>query len=139
MELMIVVTVVGIIAAFAIPNYSKAVNKALAKTMVNDLRVIGVAQEGYKAANGNSGDYFYQGVLGNSTQTQLNQSLGLSLISPKGVVYSCKISMVLPTSTGYCEADYPGQWTYRISTGIAINPPWSQITCQSGTCPTGVP
>ena len=135
-ELMIVITIIGIIAAFGVPNYAKSVDKALARQMVDNLRSIGGGQEGYRAAND---IYYYNGLGGTATQDELNQNLGLNLISQRGVTYSCSVSMLAPANVASCDAVYPGRWTYRISASLVISPPWSQLTCQSGTCPAGVP
>jgi type IV pilus assembly protein PilE len=132
-EMMIVITIIGIIAAIGIPSYARSVDKGLARQMVDSLRAIANGQEGYRAAN----DVYYG--VGGATQAELNLELGLNLMSQKGVTYSCDISNLAPGSTGTCDATYPGRFTYRITTSMAILPPWSQITCASGTCPTGVP
>ncbi len=137
MELMVVVTIIGIVAAFGVPNYAKAIDKALARDMVNNLRVIAAAQESFRYAGG-TGEYFYVSGLGDANQDQLNTNLMLNLISQKGVIYSCKTSMLTPSSGCICYADYPARWKYQIMKG-ALSPNWDQITCASGACPAGVP
>ncbi len=46
-ELLIVVTIIGIIAAIAIPNLMNALDRARQKRSVSDLRTIGLAIEAY--------------------------------------------------------------------------------------------
>ena len=95
MELMVVVTIVGIIAAFAIPNYSKAVERSRMKTALNNLACMASAEAGYVLQNN---QYF-----GSSDITIINASLGLNIIS-NGVAYGC-----LGDPSGYiCWATWGG-------------------------------
>lgn len=136
-ELMVVVVIIGIVTSFAVPNYSKAVNRALAREMVNNLRVIAAAQESWRNLSGGN-EYF--GLSGGSSgPVAWKASLGANIISQKGVVYDCQVDLGDPANGCDCTAQYPGQWTYTITTNAGMTPKWSQITCSAGTCPAGVP
>ena len=52
MELLIVVVCIGTVAAFAIPSYTKAVDKGYARAAVMNLAAIGAAEQVYKARYG---------------------------------------------------------------------------------------
>ena len=82
-ELIIVVTLIGVMAAFAIPNYTKAIAKAYRKDATVNLQAIYAAQKIYFNANGN-----YYG--GNGTNTaSINTNLGLGIIASGGTTYTC--------------------------------------------------
>ena len=49
MELMVVVIVIGVLAAFAIPNYKLAIERAEERQMVVNMQTIIAAQKIYKA------------------------------------------------------------------------------------------
>ncbi len=55
-ELMIVVVIIGILAAIAIPKFANTKGKAYKATMKGDLRNLATAQEGFAADN--AGAYF---------------------------------------------------------------------------------
>lgn len=83
MELMVVVTIIGIVAAFAIPDYTKSVAKAHRKDGENNLLMIKAAMHLYAARN--NGVYPPGGTL---TVDTINANLGLNII-PNDMVYQC--------------------------------------------------
>jgi prepilin-type N-terminal cleavage/methylation domain-containing protein len=68
-ELMIVVVIIGILAAIAIPRYSTVKEKAYIATMKTDLKNLEISEEAYAASN--SGNYFSHEytTTGDSTNT----------------------------------------------------------------------
>lgn len=118
MELMVVVTIAGVVAAFAIPNYQKSVNIAAAKDAVNNLRLIAAAQQLYLARNGS-----YYPSAGTVNVFAINTNLHLSILQQQGVVYTC-------TNTApQCSAVKGADWTYSITLPTALP------ACSAGTCP----
>ncbi|MFC2172633.1 type II secretion system protein GspG [Acidobacteriota bacterium] len=51
LELLIVITIIGVIAAIAIPNLLKAMNRGKQKRTMSDIRTIGVSVESYSVDN----------------------------------------------------------------------------------------
>ena len=94
MELMVVVIIVGIMAAFAVPSYTKANNKAEERQMIVNLRSIIAAQEIYKAQKG---DYWPAGAYavptGNQGLPQLNTDLKLNIINSVPVAWRIRFSL----------------------------------------------
>ena len=82
-ELIIVVTLIGVMAAFAIPNYNKAIAKAYRKDATVNLQAIYAAQKIYFNTNGN-----YYGGAGTDTAS-INLNLGLGIIESGGTTYTC--------------------------------------------------
>ncbi len=84
MELIIVTVIIGIIAAFAIPSYEKAMARQKVKRLILTATLIGGAQEIYKAKNGQ-----YWGISDGADPdaTNINAGLGLNIISEQDVLY----------------------------------------------------
>ena len=80
-ELIIVVTLIGVMAAFAIPNYNKAILKAYRKDATVNLQAIYAAQKIFFNANNT---YFTA-----ANYTVINSGLGLGIIPTGSTTYSC--------------------------------------------------
>ena len=74
-ELMIVVAIIGILAAIAIPKFSNTKDRAIISQMKSDLRNMVVAQEAY--ASDHNGAY-YAGALPSATMLW-NSSPGITI------------------------------------------------------------
>lgn len=84
MELMTVVVIVGVIAAFAIPKLTLTMNRSHEQDAVTQLTAIHAANKLYRAQNG-----AYWPPNGTSyTLAQLNTALGLSTMA-NGLTYTC--------------------------------------------------
>ncbi len=143
MELMVVVIIVGIMAAFAVPSYNKANNKAEERQMITNLRAIISAQEIYRAQKSN---YWPAGAYavptGNQGLPQLNTALRLNIINGTKYVYACRSSAAQQFE---CTASYsPGAFAWQLYTnvGIAHGTVYpQQVCCDAATfatnpCPT---
>lgn len=118
-ELMIVVTLIGIIAVFAIPNYTKSVAKSYEKTGSNNLLIMYSAQKLYKN-NGNA--YADAANVGD-----VNTNLNLNIIAT-GFTYAC-------------DGDAGGFECTAVKTGgggftLKITDADSTVCCDAGTCPS---
>jgi len=70
-ELLIVVVIIGILAAIAIPKFQNTKGKANAASLKTDLRNLSTAEEAYF--------FEHSGYTGSLTNLQLNQSPGVTL------------------------------------------------------------
>ena len=122
-ELVMVVTLIGIMAIFAIPNYSKAVEKAHEKDASSNLSAIYAGQKIYFNNNNT-----YAAPASVNTTANINTTLGLGIIG-NGVSYIC------PTGTGAvfsCQANRDtGAYKLKVTES---NP--TPCCCAAGTCPS---
>ena len=127
MELITVVVIVSIIAAFAIPNYNRSVLKAHEKDIVANMRAIVAAEEIYRSENG----VYWPTGFGGMLTPLINTNLRLGIVENQ-VVYTC---FRFGGLGHMCQAIYQPnpQWTIRMSTFSAV--PWN-IVCFGGGCPT---
>ena len=126
-ELVIVITILGIIAGFAMPNYNKAIERSQRRDGDIQLKAIHVANQIYRAQNGN----YWPTAGGSFDLTDINNNLGLNIIS-NGLTYACSSSDGGATYT--CTATRNG-WTLGVteqplSDAAPLNP-----DCTAGTCP----
>ncbi len=117
MELMIVVVIMGIIAAFSIPNYSKAVERSYERDGMVNLMAIYTSQKIYYNNNNT--------YAGGKNISELNASLELGLIS-NGMSYACNASSV----AFECTATRGNTFILKVNKETA-NP-----CCAGGDCPS---
>lgn len=98
MEMMIVVVLVGILAAFAIPNYDKAVKKAYERSAITQLTTIHAANEIYRAQNGT----YWPSSLADADE--INTALDINII-PENVNYSYGLQATIPFAIGSYDND----------------------------------
>ena len=119
-ELMVVVVLVGLIASFAIPNYTKAVNRAKEKDAIFNLELIREAVRLYMSREG--------GVPPALADVgTINTTLYLNVIEQEGNAYSCTVADIYT-----CLATNADGWTARFR--LSINN--GAVDCGAGTCPT---
>ncbi len=84
MELMIVVVIIGIIAAFAIPNYNKSIQKAHERDMLVQLTSIHAANLLYRSYDGK---YWDTGGT-DKDMADINSALSINIIANSGTTYN---------------------------------------------------
>ncbi len=84
MELMVVVIIIGVIAAFAIPNYGKSIQKAHERDMLAQLTSIHAANLLFRSYDGVYWDT--AGVLKN--MAEINTALSINIIANSGTGYT---------------------------------------------------
>ena len=129
MEILTVVVLAGVMAAVAVPSFTKTIDKARARDVVNNLYVIGAAQTAHRSRYGS-----YYLPAGMNSVSSINAALGLNIIQQQGAQYMCSSSF---GPAGGCNGFISGKWTYQ------IQPPYWQPACTSmyagHPCPSGVP
>ena len=116
-ELIMVVTIIGVMAVFVIPNYSKAVQKSYEKAGSNNLLTIYSAQ---MIKNNSDGKYY---VVNNTNE--VNSVLGLGIIG-NGIDYKCPAPQT--TDTQFTCWAVHGTFTLQI-TNVSSN-----ACCSTGPC-----
>lgn len=84
LELMVVVIIVGVIAAFAIPNYNKSMQKAHERDMLAQLTSIHAANLLFRSYDGN---YWSTGGV-NADMAAINSALSINIIANSGTTYN---------------------------------------------------
>lgn len=128
-ELMVVVILIGIIAAFALPNYSKSIAKAHERDAIVQLMAIHAASLIYHA----QADKFPQEI---STLEEINRELGLNVIA-NGMLYHYSSPAANPDEFE-ATAQWPGSDSFTVlinqsPIGKDINPCCSD---SDGECPS---
>ena len=126
MEIMIVVVLLTIMAAFAIPSYIDSVNRTRVRDAMSQLTVLNAANLVYKSQVNS----FYPGT--SLTIDQINTGLNINLIA-SGLIYSYTRTA---NTTYQATAQYGSSFTVRVSESSisATNP-----CCSSGNCYSIVP
>ncbi len=125
-ELIVTITIVSMVAAFAIPNYQKAVLKTRERVAILHLMTIHGANEIYRARSGN---VYVPGPIANLAG--INTALSINIID-NDMTYS----YARPTATTYTgTAAWAGGNNFTV--GINQNPVTAANPyCAAGNCPT---
>lgn len=83
MELMVVVIIIGVLAAFAIPNYNKSIQKAHERDMLAQLTSIHAANLLYRSYDGK---YWNTGGVAKN-MAEINSALSINIIANAGTIY----------------------------------------------------
>ncbi len=133
-ELLVVVLIAGIMASFAIPNYSKAVERSHQTDAVNQLTTIWSANQVYRAQNGrfwppdNNGGFGYLIV-------DINTNLALGVIE-NGMTYNCVGAGAPPGTFACTAARKPPAPTFTVRVTEAVLSATNPDPCVGGVnCP----
>jgi prepilin-type N-terminal cleavage/methylation domain-containing protein len=119
-EIMIVITIIALVAAFGFPNFTKAINKADERNIIANLATIRSAINIYTENGGTIGNWGNLNVI--------NVNLGLSILDRKAT-YSCQ------TAAGYtngCTSVHAAGWSLQFHEEHSSG----GIHCSAGTCPS---
>lgn len=127
MELMVVVIIIGVIAAFAIPNYNKSIQKAHERDMLAQLTSIHAANLLYRSYDGK---YWY--AAGDPQDlVAINSALSINIIANAGTTYNYNSA---DGSSYTATADW-GDYTLQVTEGAIDDtsvPP--NPCCQTNNC-----
>jgi type IV pilus assembly protein PilA len=119
-EIMIVVVIIGLLAAMAIPAFTKVRQNSLEKTVLNDARQIGAAVQQYCMENGVDSvvGVTYDstnGMLGGNTGftaylRQISKGYTTATVTPiTASLSSAAFSLKLPGAFGSTQVDFSGE------------------------------
>ena len=116
-ELMVVLMIVAILAAFTLPQFSTTINRSRARSAVTNVAIIHAANALYRARHGFNTNAADLGTI--------NTTLGLNIIG-SGATYSC-------SGATQCQAS----GTNYTVTGVLANPltDASNPSCAGTNCP----
>jgi len=127
-EIMIVVIIIGIIAGFALPQYTKAIRKAHERDVVIQLISLHAANLIYNAKE----DEFFPGT--NLTISQINDGLNINIIAnDMNYSYTRSATDAYAATATWDDSDNSFDFTVRVNEGplSASNP-----CCSAGSCPS---
>jgi len=104
MEIVVVIVLIGLVAAFGLPKYTKAIRRGHERDMINQLVALHAMNYVYQARNG----HFYQGT--NENLSQVNSALGMKLnLTGKVLNYSSPLAYTsqFEAIATYYEGDDP--------------------------------
>lgn len=119
-ELVITVIIIGVIAGFGMPSYTKARDRARERDALSNLELIREAVRIYIAREDDSPP-----VLANIGD--INTTLYLSVLGQEGNTYNCDRSNIYR-----CFADNTDGWQLR----FRLNRNDGAVDCSIGPCPT---
>src|SRR3989338_2558675 len=106
-EILVVVVLLGVIAAFAIPNYAKSQRTAMEADAVRQLKIIYAANQIYFSKQ----NYYYSGCDVDTSIDDLNNGLGINLIENDLVYTYCQTSSTVYVAT----AEKPGDGGFTVT------------------------
>jgi prepilin-type N-terminal cleavage/methylation domain-containing protein len=123
LEVMIVISLLALIAAFAVPNYTATIAKAHERDMIAQLSSLHSANSIYAAQN----DGVYWTTAATTSIPTINNTLNINLIPSDGTTFS-----YVGTATTFTGAASWGGFTVSVTQGpiSATNP-----ACTAGACP----
>ena len=125
MEMMVVIIIISIIAAFAIPSYERTMDKSRERIVILNLLSIRSAMDIWLAKRSNN----YPAAVWNSLG-EINTELGINLIDTDAT-YSCTWTGPPPDDWG-CTGNLAGPWQIHFHRGHVGN----QLHCTNGACPS---
>ena len=132
-ELMVVLCIMGAVAAFALPQYTQSVERSHRKDAENQLALIYSAQQMYASRNNNL--YWGPAVGGTSALrlASINQNLSLNILA-NGMDYDCAVAG--GGATYACTAARIGGAAFTITmTQNAVYPGTNPGCLPSSVCP----
>jgi prepilin-type N-terminal cleavage/methylation domain-containing protein len=122
-EVIIVLMIIGMIAAFAVPNWQKSIERADEKEIVHNLNMLYEASRLY-ITRGGAFD-----INDLSDRQEINDTFGIQIME-SSVTYSCGSDTVV-----YCAGTAASGWHIRVDLEGANE---GDVNCPAGnSCPSG--
>ena len=119
-ELMVTVIIIGIIAGFGIPTYTKMIDRAKERDATMNLDIMREATRIYFAREGS-----YPPALANIAA--INTTLNINVMEQEGNTYDCIVA-----SWYTCRADNTDGWQLRFRLSVSDG----VVQCSIGPCTT---
>jgi len=130
MEILVVIIIISIIAAFSVPNFSKSVRRARARDAVNNLTVIHAAQLIYGSMNST-----FRLCNNVAAINALNGANSLSIVE-NGATYSCANANPPTVCTAVSNAgDFTVTVTLANPVSFGVNPACVSNPVAAKNCP----
>jgi len=122
MELLIVVVIIGLIIAFTVPKYGKAIAKADERNIITNLKILRTALDIYTQDN------TAMSTTGMVDLNAINSSLGLSILDTKAT-YTATYG---PLQNNSGQVTHPSGWALAFDDTHSNR----RIHCEVGPCPS---
>ncbi|MCK5014525.1 MAG: prepilin-type N-terminal cleavage/methylation domain-containing protein [Candidatus Omnitrophica bacterium] len=120
-ELMVVVVVIGLVASFAVPNYTKTLNRARERDAVGNLEFIREAVRLYIVREGVVAPPAFANI------GAINTTLKINIFEQEGNTYSCTVANIYT-----CLATNTAGWQIR----FRLDTNDGKVDCSIGPCPS---
>ena len=125
-ELLVTIIILGIVAAFGIPNYTKSINRAKEKDAQFNLEIIREAVRLYMVREVSASNP--TGVPPNlANVAAINSTLNVNVMEQEGNTYAC-----VAAGTYTCRATNSAGWQLS----FALNSNNGAVFCSIATCPS---
>ncbi|MCK5180599.1 MAG: prepilin-type N-terminal cleavage/methylation domain-containing protein [Candidatus Omnitrophica bacterium] len=126
-ELLIVVVLLGVVAAFGVPNYTKGVNRSKEKDAVANLEMIRETVRLHISREGGTPPPALANVAA------INSTLHLNIIEQEGNTYECLVQNIYTCrATNKCPATSVTIWQVQFQ----LDTNEGDVSCSFATCPT---
>ena len=119
-ELLIVIIVVGVLAAFAVPQYIATQKKVLQKEALSNLKLIAAAEKIYKMEMGS--------YVACASASVCNSTLKLSLVTAANATWSYYVTLSAPNCTVWAQSTKLNCY-YALSSVLFDTTDYSTTTC----------
>jgi prepilin-type N-terminal cleavage/methylation domain-containing protein len=128
-EILVVIIIISILAAFSVPNFSKSVKRARARDAINNLTAIHAAQLIYRSLN--------NAFLRCNNVAAINAINGPSSLNimENGATYTCTTGGNPPTACTAVSGDFTVTATLANPVSLGVNPACVSTPVAAKNCP----
>ena len=130
-EIIVVVIIIGAMAGFAIPNYSKSLQRSHIQDATMQLSTLHAAQQIYRAR---SGRYWPLDAVTHSDLSEINDALNINIMA-NDMAYACVADVSGGVPTFDCSATPVGSGDYVISVNESSLSTGANPLCTGDDCP----
>jgi prepilin-type N-terminal cleavage/methylation domain-containing protein len=128
-EILVVIIIISILAAFSVPNFSKSVKRARARDAINNLTAIHAAQLIYRSLNSS-----FNRCNNVAAINSLNGPNSLNIVE-NGATYTCNDGGGAPTVCTAVSGDFTVTATLANPVSLGVNPVCVSTPVAAKNCP----